>query len=157
MIPINKKKLREQNEAILATSSRAVIEARMAKWDEEHPTIPCATCKGKSTFIVHVDGTRDHDIARASAAKGDVAVPCETCRGWGFQRVTPAEFLTHIEAENDKRREDFRALRDEVCRLRGMTSREFVAMAQKKLPPNPNAPSPADWLRAATEVARMFR
>lgn len=157
MIPINKKKLAEQRAHLYATSGRGVIEERMAKWDAEHPTIPCETCKGKCTFIVHVDGTRDHDIARASAAKGDVAVPCETCAGWGFRRVTKEEFIAYVEAENDKRRAEFRALRDEVCRLRGMTSREFVAMAQKRLPPNPNAPSPADWLRAATEVARMFR
>lgn len=156
MIPINKKKLHEMNAHLVATSSRAVCEQRLIEWDERNPTIPCPTCNGKSTFIVHVDGTRDHDIAKASAAKGDRAVPCESCKGWGFKRVTPAEFIAHHEAKNDGIRAEYRTIMGKVCEARGMTKGEFTAKVQRKLPPNPNAPAPADWLRAAKEFARAM-
>lgn len=153
MIPINKKKLREQNAALIEQNGRAACEARLIAWCERNPTIPCATCNGKSTFIVHADGSRDHDIANASAAKGDRAVPCETCKGWGFIRCTWEEVIAHRERENDMHRETYRGIRSSVCRERGIDPKAFDAMAAKRLPPNHNAPSPADWVRAASAVS----
>lgn len=156
MIPINKKKLHEMNAHLVATSGRAACEQRLIEWNESNPTIPCPACNGKPTFIVHVDGSRDQDIAKASAAKGDRAVACDACKGWGFKRVTPAEFIAHHEALNDAMREEYRGIARAVIRERGMTPAEFTRACSRKLPPNPNAPSPADWLRAAKEIARSF-
>lgn len=139
---------------LAANGGRAAAEARLLRWREEHPTLPCGHCAGRGSYLERGGVRRPFSPDGLDPALDRYEGSCPECRGFGYRSATHAEVAAHRAALLERDRDAYRAVRAAACKGLGLSRKKFDRLVRARIA-SP-APAPAHWLAAARALAAEF-